>query len=78
MIDEVSISLNTFNPKQYAELMGIESRMFNEMINFAKQAKDYVDKVSMTIVSIDKLDIERARKTVEEKIGAEFRVRPYF
>jgi TatD DNase family protein len=78
LIDEVSISLNTFNPKQYAELMGIESRMFNEMINFAKQAKDYVDKVSMTIVSIDKLDIERARKTVEEKIGAEFRVRPYF
>jgi TatD DNase family protein len=78
LIDEVSISLNTFNPKQYAELMGIESRMFNEMINFAKQAKDYVDKVTMTIVSIDKLDIERARKTVEEKIGAEFRVRPYF
>ena len=58
--------------------MGIESRMFNEMINFAKQAKDYVDKVSMTIVSIDNLDIERARKTVEEKIGAEFRIRPYF
>ena len=78
IIDEVSISLNTFNPKQYAELMGIESRMFNEMINFANQAKDYVDKVTMTIVSIDKLDIERARKTVEEKIGAEFRVRPYF
>ncbi|MGB5893434.1 MAG: TatD family hydrolase [Ignavibacteriaceae bacterium] len=78
LIDEVSISLNTFNPKQYAELMGIESRMFNEMINFAKQAKDYVEKVTMTIVSIDKLDIERARKTVEEKIGAEFRVRPYF
>jgi len=78
LIDEVSISLNTFNPKQYAELMGIESRMFNEMINFAKQANDYVDKVTMTIVSIDKLDIERARKTVEEKIGAEFRVRPYF
>jgi 23S rRNA maturation-related 3'-5' exoribonuclease YhaM len=52
--------------------------MFNEMISFAKQTKDYVDKVSMTIVSIDNLDIERARKTVEEKIGAEFRVRPYF
>ena len=78
LIDEVSISLNTFNPKQYAELMGIESRMFNEMINFAKQVKDYVDKVTMTIVSVDNLDIERARKTVEEKIGAEFRVRPYF
>jgi TatD DNase family protein len=78
LIDEVSISLNTFNPKQYAELMGIESRMFNEMINFAKQVKDYVEKVTMTIVSIDNLDIERARKIVEEKIGAEFRIRRYF
>jgi TatD DNase family protein len=78
LIDEVSISFNTFNPKQYAELMGIETRMFNEMISFAKSAKQYVEKVTMTIVSVDVVDIEKARKTVEEKIGAEFRVRPYF
>jgi TatD DNase family protein len=78
LIDIVSISLNTFNPKQYAEMMGLESRMFNEMVNFAKQVKEYVEKVVMTVVSIDKVDMERTRKTVEEKIGAEFRIRPYF
>jgi TatD DNase family protein len=78
LIDVVSISMNSFNPKQYAELMGLETRMFNEMIDFAKGVKNYVEKVIMTIVSIDKVDIEKARRTVEEKIGVEFRVRPYF
>ncbi len=78
LIDEVSISLNSFNPKQYAELMGLERRMFNEMIDFAKKVKDYVNKVVMTILSMDKVDVEKARQTVEEKIGAEFRIRPYF
>jgi TatD DNase family protein len=78
LIDEVSISLNSFNPKQYAELTGLESRMFNEMINFAKTVKNYVEKVVMTVVALDKVDTEKARKTVEEKIGVEFRVRPSF
>ncbi len=32
----------------------------------------------MTIVSIDEVDIERARKITEEEIGAEFRVREFF
>ena len=29
-------------------------------------------------LSIDEVDIERTRKIVEEKIGAEFRVREFF
>ena len=78
LIDVVSISLNSFNAKQYAELMGIETGMFNEMVSFAKNVKSYVEKVIMTIVSVDEVDIAKARKTVEEKIGAEFRARPYF
>jgi hypothetical protein len=32
----------------------------------------------MSIVSIDEVDIERARKIAEEEVGAEFRVREYF
>ena len=77
LIDIVSISFNTIEPKQYAELMGLETRMFNEMINFARNVKQYVEKVVMTVLSMDKIKIERARKVVEEKIGAEFRVRKY-
>jgi TatD DNase family protein len=78
LIDVVSISLNTFNPKQYSELMGLKVSYFNEMINFAKGAKLFVEKVVMSIVSVDEVDIERSRKIAEENIGAEFRVREYF
>lgn len=78
LMDVVSISINTFNPKQYAEITGLESRMFNEMVTFAKTVKGYVEKVVMTIVSIDEVNIEKTKKTVEEKIGVEFRTRPYF
>jgi len=78
LIDVVSISLNTFNPKQYTELVGVDSTHFDEMIDFAKKSKPFVEKVVMTIVSINEVDIERARKITEEEIGAEFRVRPLF
>jgi len=78
LIDVVSISLNTFDPKQYAELVGVDTSHFDEMIDFAKKSKRFVEKVVMTIVSIDEVDIERARKITEEEIGAEFRVRPLF
>jgi len=78
IIDVVSISLNTVDPKQYAELMGIETRMFNEMITFAKNAKRYAGKIVMSIVSIEEVEIEKARIVAEEKIGAEFRIRDYF
>lgn len=78
LIDVVSISIISFNPKQYAELTGLETRMFNEMINFAKRVKGCVEKVVMTIVNIEGIDVEKTKQTVEEKIGAEFRIRPYF
>lgn len=78
IIDVVSISLNTFDPRQYSEIMQVETRLFNEMISFAKTSKAYVEKVIMTVVDIDKIDIEKARQIVEQKIGAEFRVRHLF
>lgn len=77
-IDVVSISLNSFDPRQYAQLMRVETRMFNEMITFAKNAKRYAGSVVMSVVSLDEVEIEKARVIVEEKIGAEFRVREYF
>ena len=78
LIDILSISLNSFDPKQYSTLVGLDRSYFNEMVNFAKSSKPFVQKVVMTIVSINDVDIERARKIVEEKIGAEFRVRQFF
>ncbi len=78
VIDIVSISINTVDPRQYSEIMRVETRLFNEMITFAKTVKNYVEKVVMSIVSYDGVEIEKAKKVVEEKIGAEFRIREYF
>ncbi len=78
LIDVVSISFNSFDPTQYAELMRLDEKHFYEMINFAKLSKPYVKKVVMSIVSIDEVEIEKSRKVVEEDIGAEFRIREYF
>ena len=78
LIDVVSISLNAVDPRQYSEMMHLDSMFFNEMINFAKEAKSYVEKVVMTVVSISPINIDKARLIAEEKVGAEFRVRPYF
>ena len=78
LIDVVSISFNSADPRQYSEIVGLDTASFNEMINFAKEAKNYCEKVVMTVIAMEEINVERARKVVEEKIGAEFRVRQYF
>lgn len=78
LIDVVSISLNSSDENQYAEMMKVDKRYFTEMKNFASQAKEFVEKVVLTVVSIDEVEIEKARKLVEEDIGVEFRIRKYF
>ncbi|MFA6596204.1 MAG: TatD family hydrolase [Ignavibacteriaceae bacterium] len=78
LIDTVSISLNSSDETQYAEIMRVEKNHFAEMKNFASQAKTFVDKVVLTVVSIDEVEIEKARKLVEDEIGVEFRIRKYF
>jgi TatD DNase family protein len=78
LINSVSISFNSPDARQYSELMGLDVRYYNEMISFANEAKNYLDRVVMTAIAMDEINIEKARKIVEEKIGAEFRVRQYF
>jgi TatD DNase family protein len=78
LIDVVSISINTVDPRQYANFMKLDTRFFNEMVAFAKSVKQYVEKLVMTVVSIDEVEIEKAKSVVENKFGAEFRVRQYF
>jgi hypothetical protein len=58
--------------------MKLDTRFFNEMVAFAKNVKPYVQTLVMSVVSIDEVEIEKARTIVETKFGAEFRVRQYF
>jgi TatD DNase family protein len=78
LIDIVSISINAPDAQQYAELMRVDSKMFNEMITFAKAAKKYVKKVVMTAVMLSDVEVGKIRQIVEQEIGAEFRGREYF
>ncbi len=77
-IDAVSISLNAPDPDKYSELMRVDPKMFNEVIDFAKSSKKYVSKVIMSAVNLDGIDLERVRDLVVNEIGAEFRAREYF
>ena len=78
VIDIVSISFNSFDSKQYADLMRVSEDHFDEMKKFAALAKPFVKKVVMSVVSLDEVEIEKSRKVVEDELGVEFRVREYF
>ncbi|MEK7249807.1 MAG: TatD family hydrolase [Bacteroidota bacterium] len=79
LIDAVSISLNSTDPQQYGKLMQIDgAKFFPAMIEFAKESVRLLPKVVMTIVDIDEVDKEKARRLVEDEIGATFQKRPYF
>ena len=78
LIDSVSVSLNALDEKTYSKLVGVEPKMFREMLEFSKKSKEYVDEVVLTIVEEQNIDEAAARKFVEEEIGVKFRVREYF
>ncbi len=79
LIDAVSISLNSTDPEEYGKLMGTPSgKQWDSMFEFAKEAKDFIPKVYMSVVGVDGLDIESAKEFVEKKMGVEFRLRPLF
>lgn len=77
VIDTVSISLNSTDPKQYAEIMRVPENYFYEMIEFIKESKKYIPNVVISVVGMDDINIEKARKFAED-LGVEFRVRSYF
>jgi len=77
LIDVVSISLNSTDPNQYAELMRVSPEMHSEMLDFAKKANEY-SRVVLSIVGLDEVDTEKAKNLVTNELGVEFRERVYF
>jgi len=79
LVDSISISLNSIDPEQYGALMRIDGKRFHQaMIDFAREAKKHIPEVVMTVVDMDDIDVERARRFVEEEVGVGFKRRPYF
>lgn len=80
LIDTVSISLNSPDLEEYAKLVrskyGVKS--FQEMIDFAKECKKYVPNVVMSTVDTTiSHEEEKKCKEICDKIGAEYRIRPW-
>lgn len=78
LIDSVSISLNSYDPEEYARIMKVNPSMFNEMLSFAKEVKNFVPEVAVTVVSSNEDNVENARKFAESLDGITFRVREFF
>jgi TatD DNase family protein len=79
LVDSVSISLNSVDPKQYGDLMRIDGERYHKaMIEFARESVRLLPEVVMTIVGMDTVDERKAKDFVKKEIGAKLRVRPYF
>ncbi|MGB9591122.1 MAG: TatD family hydrolase [Candidatus Kryptoniota bacterium] len=79
LIDSVSISLNSLDPDEYGQLMQVKPHpYFDEMIKFAMEANEKIGNVTMTVVELDNIDTDKARRFVEQKLGAKFKIRPLF
>ncbi len=78
LIDSVSVSLNTADPKQYMELcrsrFGKEA--FPAVIDFAKEAKKEIGSVEITAIDMPQVNIARVRNLATE-LGASFRLRRF-
>ena len=77
--DMVSISLNTDTAEKYDALCHpVQNGAYEAMKSFAKELRQYVPTVMMTVVdTIPTEEIENCRKICEEEIGAVYRVREY-
>jgi TatD DNase family protein len=79
-LDAVSVSLNTADPRQYAEihrpLPEFRDRAFRSAVEFIGECVRHVPQTFVTAVESPGIDIEAVRK-VAESAGAVFRPRPY-
>ena len=78
LVDAVSVSVNTADARQYAELCRprFGEAAYGAVIGFVKRAKDVIGDVTVTVVSLPEVDVEAARR-LAEGLGVKFRVRQY-
>ncbi|GHT59745.1 hypothetical protein AGMMS49531_04340 [Endomicrobiia bacterium] len=78
LVDVISISLNGSNPKEHNKLNRpmFKEESFDEVLKFAKEAKNYIPKVVITVVELPGFDVSKVEKLAKE-IGVWFRTRPY-
>jgi len=79
LVDTISVSLNSVDPEQYGRLMRLDGPRFHAaMLEFVREAKNYIPSVVVSVVGMSEIDQAAARELVEKELGVVFRVRPYF
>lgn len=80
LIDTVSISLNTPDEERYHELVRSRfgDKAFQAMLDFAREAKDYVPSVILSTVETTITREEEARcRAICDELGVTYRIRPF-
>jgi TatD family-associated radical SAM protein len=79
LIDIVSVSLNAQDAATYDKLCRpqLGSGTYDAVVNFIKEAKQYIPQVEATVVDLPTVDKEACKK-IADRLGVSFRVRPYY
>jgi len=77
IIDSLSISLDADNEKKYEKICKPTIKgAFQGILSFIRESKKYVPDVTVTVVQIPGIDIEKCRKIADE-LGVPLRVREF-
>jgi TatD DNase family protein len=78
LVDVISVSLNGSSPKEYNKINSpmYKEESFVEVINFVKEAKNYIPEVVITTIEFHDFDVSKVEKIARE-VGVRFRVRAY-
>jgi TatD DNase family protein len=79
LVDAISVSLNADTKEKYDKICQPEygPATYDEVKRFVLECKAAVPKVSVTVVAVPEVDIEKCRKIAAEELGVELRVRQY-
>lgn len=78
IVDIISISLNGATPQEHNKLNQpmFAEESFNEIVNFAKLAKEYITSVIITAVELPNLDVSEVEQ-IAKSIDVSFKARPF-
>jgi TatD DNase family protein len=75
IVDSISISLDAHDEETYIRICRPAFKnAFGEVLNFIKEAKKFIPEVTVTVVTLEEVDVEKCKKITED-LGVGFRVR---
>ncbi|OGW41193.1 MAG: radical SAM protein [Nitrospirae bacterium RBG_13_39_12] len=75
IVDRISISLDAHDEKTYAKICRpVFKNAFKEILSFIKEAKKFISEVTVTVVTLEGVNIDKSKK-IAENLGVNFRLR---